>query len=309
MPSPFAVSPQTLALHCADDRVWYADGSGVPTASGLTPDDFFDSGDLVNDLLRVDVIRLLGVRSNAALVTRLTEARAKNRFLPKRITLCSPTTVARSTDRGDPTIVLLSLQQPDYAARRSGSSHELTPFDYPTYAMMLEVDALVAAGRTQSDLLGRLVQYHPAAPALCFPTDLDSFAACQLLCVIGDPRWYYHPKRPGRLNRLYAYLGLRPGCFGQTVRETPYGLRAAWATSAWCLTARDGTNEPGDYFYRLADASGLVRASRRFVEFVVRVWSDSCLPQPLRFDPLRFFGDPVVAARYRSCLESRRLAA
>lgn len=74
--------------------------------------------------------------------------------------------------------------------------------DLPTYQ-------LAVAWRNGDMLPAPLAQEHPAWPFLSFTSTNIAFAR-QLIATVGDWRWYWHERHPGRLTKLYAHMGLFP---------------------------------------------------------------------------------------------------
>lgn len=73
-------------------------------------------------------------------------------------------------------------------------------YDLPSYRL--------AVAYQRGDLLPATVaEEHPAWHFLSFTATSNAFAR-QLLAVLGDWRWYWHDRHPGRLTRLYAHMGL-----------------------------------------------------------------------------------------------------
>jgi len=309
-----------VRLHTdADGRVWYgADGEPVRN-TGLTADGFVADRSCRDVLRDARVVRLLGTAANAALVTRLYEHRmcdAGFRLTP--VWLGAPAAVPAAWLRGEPAAVLYALWQPTPAVLLAGRWHEMTAHDYVVYGLVCLVGGEAGGGRDVPDVAWSVVPYHPAWPAVTFLAGADRQAACRLLAVIRDPRWYRHPTRPGRLSRLYAYLGLTPDNLavlaGQGGRPGRHFDRAELAVRAWC--GRPAAVRPGDpagfLFRRYAEAAtparGLLRATQQFVRFVVSVWLDAvCGPHPeARFRPELFFADGATAAAFDRHLQAVR---
>ncbi len=142
--------------------------------------------------------------------------------------------------------------------------------------------------------------------ALTFLNPLNRLAACRLLAAIIDPRWYRHPFRPERRSRLYARLGLTPENAAALVRGTPPGRNFYEARVAACLWYTVGAKPPDgprsfpwrQFLAEPDPVRGLLRASRRVVDFVVEAWLAQLPPRhpELYSWPSRFFRDPDEAA-------------
>lgn len=289
--------------------VWYGDGVDEAVNTYLDPCDFFADEARLEDLDSADTIRLLGTRDNAPLVVRLHDRRASfPDFRGKRVELGSPACVPASWLRDDPISVMHHIRQPPAVSSLSGAWHEMTSYDYPSYAMAAALADV--PGREVPEVAIRISQYHPAWPALSFISTLDTHAACRFMCDVIDPRWFRHPTRPGRLTRLFSYLGLTPENMTACVGEGQSGLnfnRATTAVRSWYnLRAQKAGRESGDFLLKSLDvykgrqAGGLLRGTQRFVSFVCAVWLDAVRPPhpEVGFTASRFFRDHATAKAF-----------
>lgn len=71
----------------------------------------------------------------------------------------------------------------------------------------LPIYQLAVAWRQGDMLPAPLAEEHPAWNFLSFTATNIAFAR-QLIATVGDWRWYWHDRHPGRLTKLYAHMGL-----------------------------------------------------------------------------------------------------
>jgi hypothetical protein len=292
----------SLRLHVAGGRVWVGRDGRVGGDGGLSVRDFLAPTSPAAD--DASVVRLLGVRGNAALVCRLHERRTV-RHLGQRIELASPALLPTARQREVPAAVLHCLLQPHQHQLACGGIHDMTAYDFPSYFMMAAVDDPDGTGESAT----RAMSYHPAWPALSFLPHLDVLAAVDLLCDVVDPRWFRNPFRPHRINKLLNFLGVTPANMRAVTAGAKSGrnlARAERLVRTWFggdLYRRQ--QAPNNFLYRVftacADpASGLLRACRRFVRFVYEVWMSfvSAKVQECGFMPRRFFKDAAESAAF-----------
>lgn len=299
-----------VRLHTDKDGLVWMGTDGEPAENTcLDAWDFFESEARQEELDNARVIRLLGTRANAPLVVKLQERKASNsQFAKKPVLLGSPAVVAREWLRNDPAAVLHHIWQPSPSANLAGHWHEMTTYDYTTYAM---IDTLGdKEHREVPQVTKKIAAYHPAWPAVTFVRTVDEDAACQLLCHIVDPRWFRHHQHPNRPSRLHAHLGLTPDNMAVIAgEEGEQGLhfnRATLAVRTWYNRhARRGSKEPGDFLIRTLDAhgtlaKGLLRGTQQLVNFVAAVWLDAVRPPhpEAGFRPADFFRDAATARSY-----------
>lgn len=300
-----------LRLHVDDDKkVWYGDDSDPGRNTYMSVTDFFEQGAAFQFLNDARAVRLLGCRSNAELISKLHEWRAKNPQSSAGLTirLGSPGVVPSVDLEIDPEAVLHHIWQPPAHAALLGSWHDLAPSDYCTYAMIHHLGD--TPGREVPEVVRRIAAYHPAWPAVTFITTSDKDAACRLLCDIIDPRWYRHPTRPSRRSRLYAHLGLSPDNLASCTGEGHPGRyfdRAANSVRVWYnRLSQKESRQPGDFLLRRMDSykelkTGLLRGTKLMVDFVAAVWEDMVIhrhPEIPGFDPAVFFASVAVGKAY-----------
>lgn len=289
-----------LRLHLDRNRlVWFGDDAEPAVCTGKPLDAFFEE-DAAEHLDAAGVVRLLGVRENAALVVKLQQQ--KNRvetFREVPVELGAPAVLPSAAHRDDPEAVLYHIWQPPAASNLAGHWHTLTLLDCVTYSL---IDGAGDGYREVPDGLLALAKYHPAWAALTFLPGVDKSAAVHLLCDITDPRWYLHPTRPARLTRMFSHLGLTPQNFAACEGSAPRGrhfTRAANAARVWynLRTKREGDRDPGDFLLRQLAGhtrldTGLLRCTQRLVELVAGVWL-AAVRRPhaevTGFDPQKFF--------------------
>lgn len=71
----------------------------------------------------------------------------------------------------------------------------------------LPIYHLAVAWRNGDMLPAPVAEDHPAWNFLSFTSANVAFAR-QLIATVGDWRWYWHDRHPGRLTKLYAHMGL-----------------------------------------------------------------------------------------------------
>ena len=300
-----------LRLHTDDSGVvWYGDDSRLAVNSGLQAPDFIASG--ACDLDGAGQVRLLGTRSNARLIVHLSRKPA-SRDNPTR--LASPSLLATAALRRDPEAVLQHLWQPGYHGVCCGMWHDLSPLDHCAYELLtcLKPDGTMLPGYLA------VACRHPAWHALSFLPSLDENAACRLLCEIVDPRWYVHPHRPGRLSKLYTYLGLTPanakayfaaGFPGRHYYRASLAIRTWYSRRLVDLRGAD-RDGPRNFLWRQYVAlsgkdnpGAVLRTTRRLVRMVYEVWMAGVQPghPDAGFLPQRFFefhGEARAFAEHR----------
>lgn len=239
-------------------------------------------------------IRVLGVPVNAKLICLIhdTWQRADDYATGHRLQIGSPVCYLSNPVFNDTRFVLQQMWQPTSSARSSW--HTLTQKDYTSY---LAIHSLQQSTRVDDKLLA-IMAYHPAWKALTFVTTHDVEACCRLVCEIVDPRWYNHHSRPDRASRLLSYLGMSPEVFATRQASSQKLERAATVIKAWSSGSPEAAVDFGDprnfvwRIYRNAGGgpTGLLRASRTFIEFIRFAWLQG-VSQPGRrvFNPAMFF--------------------
>jgi hypothetical protein len=302
---------ETLRLHTDDEGIVWMGKQGISAfRTGLSPSEWIAADEHHGgaSLRDAQQIRILGVPENAELITEIHEMWQVNNDYPPRIYIGSPGVCLHAARRGDPAFVLSQIWQPCIQSQACGCWHEFTPRDYPTYLML----KLLQQNNGQvHGSVKKILPYHPAWPAISFiPTHNVEFA-CKLLCEIVDPRWYSHPERPGRFTRLWAYLGVEPYHFHMHAKpDDLHQARADIATAAWCgktFAQNVDLDDPRQFLLRIyrreGFESGLLKATKKFLQFLCLVWSQGVLAvQREIFVPSIFFKREDEVAAYAAHL-------
>lgn len=264
---------ESLKLHVdGDGIVWYANGIGPATCSGLSPTAF-----LVHPSAHAQHVRFLGTPANAQLLLAYFALRIKNGA--GKVEVCSPLVCGTRRVLATPELALLAMRTCDLAPS-NGGWHEFDRNDYPSYAL-----ASMALKKTDTaDDTLRMLKIHPAWPALSFIPHLDPFVCARLLALTLDPRWYVDPAWPNRNAKFNAFLGLNKRnqefLTFETTEEAPFGVdRCQLVLDCW--QNRDvGGNDLKDprYFlyriwaYRKATVRALLRVSQVFLAYLRYNW-------------------------------------
>jgi hypothetical protein len=258
---PVLATDEVLRLHTDKNGfVWCGQHDVLAIDTGMYPKNF-----VTRPVLRdASHVRVLGVPENAALIAGIHELRTVNGGRPAKVQIGSPAICF--CDNEDPAAVLQQMWQP-LSAGSYGCWHELTEKDYPTYYLLTTLQA-----EGVGDLAYRILQKHPAWPALSFPATCDLESACKLVCEIVDPRWYNHADRPNRSSRLFSYLGLTAQA-NRRGRQRAELVEYAWAGGGGPADLDD----PRNFLWRIhakkgGDVRGVLEASRDYVQFLRWVW-------------------------------------
>lgn len=287
--------------------VWQGDDNLLGSNSYQEPEEFVVAA--ADDLARTLVLRVLGTAGNAGLITRLHDWKTANPRHKTRLYVGSPALLGTVAQRSDPETVLQYLWQPPGGLCAS-RWHELFPFDYATYALIEEMQGKIRL----TEKAMRIAHYHPCWPVVEFVGSANAEYVCRLIVDIVDPRWYVHSGRPGRPNRLYAHLGLSPDNMLSILDpHKPCGHnfgRARNAVLAW-YGDKPQKRYPGDVAWRsfvLApdNVRGLLRGTKKFVDFMRLTWLASVSPTLHEFDARKFFRHPDDAAAYGSYRQNWR---
>jgi hypothetical protein len=303
----FSTPDETIIkLYTAEDgRVWYASGLGPPVNSEQLTDSFLQSPVLSGLGL---VIRVLGIKQNAELISALYLRRHKNEV--RAVEIAGPNILHAYEELKDPRIVLQRMRSVDISSA-AGGWHALSTHDYPTYAMLSRT---VRANLDFDDTAKAYFQIHPAYRALTFITTLNQEVAAQLLTTIIDPRWYVDRRAPDRAAKLELYLGLTPqiqrrvsasNCLLTRGRE----LRCATVLSSWKTVAPEQVDktDPANFLYRIHAAAGGgdkgdLRASQAFIRYLRYNWLSGLESRKGTkdglFAPNLFFKTPAERAAY-----------
>ncbi len=301
---------EILRLHVdPDGTVWYGADDAIATPGCCDLDAFwrlFTSGALGFSYETVHTVLFLGVRTNAALACRLYRERG-----PATLRIASPVLCPSAPARARTAAVLQTLYRPGLAGNLPGRVHEFSAFEHSSYAIAAALDSGVTA-------LDDLLRRHPIWPAVSFLEDvaqqsLDRAYVCRLIALVLDPRWFQHPDRPGRWNRLRTFLGVsaanaRAYC-DRGRREYRYHL---FATAARTWVAPEGAVPlgacalPGAFLARAYVAgrdrpAGVLAGTESLLRFLRLVWLGAVPGQHPDnvFQPELFFHNPDDAAAYR----------
>lgn len=325
-----------MRIHVSRETVYYMEG---PNARICT----VKEGDLesAKDLLQAGQVHVLGIPSNAALITKLYEMR-KEEPGQRLIYIGYGRKRRRPIEQEvNPIAVLNHMSTIDYCASTAGW-HVMTEWDYLVYSLLHAAaaetrlweafDGHVATSRTL-----RLAKQHPAWPAFTFVGAPDFVAAVRLLTLIIDPRWHYDNATMRFSPRLLTALGVgedAPPTRMKNVVEIPDEARKIYKqhfasmealVRSWAgpgpliptlcrMKQSSRIEEPGNFLWRIVakelDVSshiGFLKASRQFVRFLAYVWLDNMTPHRELFVPEYFFQDRETAAAWRAHMESARM--
>jgi len=266
-----------------DQQVWFGTSTHPAVNSKLEPGDFADQEWVQSG----QAIRILGDWDNAELIMRLWNAKITH-GLPLKIYLAKP---QRQAIQADETVSWMrQLAMPPSC----GGWHEMTTADYPAYGLISVMQQM--EGQKPTELMTRLLQAHPAYPALSFLPKTDWFWAATLLSFIGDPRWHVDPVHPDRSSAYYWFLGLGrtesahwawQAYLRHPVEPISDYRRVATVVETWAppgILHKGNAEAPNAFLQRIAldngdAARGILAASRVFARFVRDVWLDRLTPR------------------------------
>lgn len=319
-----------LTLHIDEDGLWFSVGRPISSRWESTIEGFIRQ-DWVRDS---ECVKVLGTCSNAHLIRALYDQQVRT-GCPHVIKLGSPSLCR--LDRGVPEVFrqMLEMEQPPSV----GGWHTMTTAEYPTYAM---IDELNNTGGRVTDTVRLYLKAHPAYPAISFVNGSDHASAAKLLRVIVDPRFHVCSSHPNRSSKLRAHLGHGDNDGINNVRNylsiSPIKLpgvrydEAALLLNTWSggrrsMVAQDAGG-PRDFLLRASreivakrgPSVGALRTSHIFLRFLRDVWLDRLtVPRiydvgptnklrpcrsysPTLFVPEHFFANPdeVVAWYYHN---------
>jgi hypothetical protein len=330
MSLPEVLEDQVLKMHTAQDGlVWYVDGGRVATNTHAPVESFLGDG----ACQRARHIRMVGSVGNARALCAMHGRKRSGDLL--RLEVASPAVVGRTrAERDNPKLMLVRMRDSaaDGLNPALGGWHEFGDTDYPAYAIA------AAAGYDQDFSMGdfrhRMLEEHPAWPALSFIKYLHLDKLARLLGVILDPRWYVSlraPRRDGDVisyhddaAKLHAYLGLDPRTMASVLgfyKESDGTARCRLVFDTWFglgpppIQHRD---HPGCFLWRRyrreeGPVKGALRASQMFVDYLRLVWLDALYCDRVEgkpaapgkrprqeglFAPDHFFVDRAEAAAY-----------
>lgn len=282
-------------LHMAEDRtIWFAgpkqrgERLDVPL-EGLGP-----------WLYRFDhhCLRVVGCRSNAELIS----------YLARRLLFCSACRVEIVSPRlsltyahEHPLDVLRRLWQLEPSLRTMGDRHYLQHQELYVYLLPgLVQDCRSQPSQESIDRLTSIFCLTDVWPACVFPANADQLAASELISEILDPRWFFHPKRPNRDTKLFAYCGLsetnmqrfllgRELC-GDCGRRARLTLEASGVVTDEHIDLANPRNFLSRIYRQPAatEALQLLRASRAYLRFIRKFWLQKATASKV-FDPREFF--------------------
>ncbi len=268
----------TLKLHTAEDgTIWYGDGNKEPLRSGLEAHQFIPRLEQHSQLN----IRILGLTENSRLISMLLSRTDRD----WRVELAGPIALETLAERKDARITLYRMRQLRLAPSLGGW-HAATAADLATYRL---VEA-VTVGLPYDDL----VRQHPAWHDIEFLPQPNADACAAMLGYLIDPRWFVDPLKPERLAQAASYMGLIPKVMDDVLhgREKPNSgshRRCASVLHAWKqpeLPEPADMERPNHFIWRQyrtlgCDAKAALRASQKFLDYVLRTW----LQQILRLSP------------------------
>ena len=282
-----------------DGVVWYGDDDRMAVCSDKNMDEF-----LLTDTLRnARVVRVIGHPQNCDFIEKLFHAHLIA-GLPKPVSI----QVGSPAMAGDDSPVLTLAEMWRASVDRSAINGYWATLNDKDYATFLLMSVLHSEGGINDKAL-HTAQHHPAWPAVSFVWRYDPIAAIKLLVDIGDPRWYTHPTRPGRLSRLYSHLGLNPTNIRMMYREHqdigPHFLKAKNLVDVWRskTSADNDCQNPKAFLHRIERKHeymdhGVMVASKRLIRFVREVWMAARTEDPeAGFSPEKFFrrSEEVIA--------------
>ena len=261
-------------LDANTNLIWYVGDTLEAKCVGANPKTFVE-----HMAGCVEVVQLLGFRSNAELICRLYEV-CQERESPPRILIGTPDVCTQRDCRSAATV----LQRMDAVGLRrpsQGGWHALTSHDFTSYLLICELAK--NKKRLITPEVMEVVRQHPAYPALSFLPTIDWYCTASVLGLIADPRWYVDPSNPDRGAKLRAYLGLtkrnaRAYVLGQGAAGMNYDRAAQVFYAWWALDSpNDNASLPANFLIRragrFADQSmGVLRATRCFLEFLRHYW-------------------------------------
>jgi hypothetical protein len=297
-----AYDADSLKLHVDNEGiVWYANGIGPATCSGLTPTAF-----LVHPSAQAQHIRFLGTPANAHLLLAYHALRIKTGA--GKVEVCSPLVCGTRRILGIPELALLAMRTCDLAPS-NGGWHEFDRNDYPSYAL-----ASMASKKTDTaDDTLRMLKIHPVWPALSFIPHLDPFVCARLLALALDPRWYVDTARPHRNAKFNTFFGLNKRnqefLTLEASEETPYNVdRCQLVLDCWQdhNVKKADLDDPRYFLYRIwayrkATVRALLRTSQIFLAYLRYNWLAAIYQRTnVLFVPEQFFKRKEEVHAYRA---------
>lgn len=314
----------TLKLYVSlDDEIWYLAGSGLPTPSGYSYEEFCKRPRFVNANTH---IRLIGNSRNAKLICKFFKLREAGGVAS--LSVCSPQVEKIHLDEYSPEKVLINMRKWIYPSS-IGGFHSVGIDDFIVYSLSESLKNVKTLEDEMSEMLA-LFKAHPLYAILKFIPFLNAQACALLTSVIIDPRWYVDMSSPNKLANLYEYLGIAsvktpvytvdmadPDFQCAKLEKRNLVLRA-WRndinvekdfSSNFLIktyskvreTFLPGKSEQGEISFDEADLA----TSQKFVAFVHGMWLDWLykMPNPWNerlFVPEHFFSSDKEIARFKA---------
>jgi hypothetical protein len=192
----------TLKLYVSlDEEMWCLVGSGLPTPSGYSYDEFCKKPRFVNSGTHV---RLIGNSKNAKLICKLFKTREEGGIAS--LLVCSPQVEKVHLDEYSPEKVLINMRKWAYPSS-IGGFHPVGLDDFIVYSLSEALKSVKSFDDPMEETLA-LFKAHPMCSILKFIPFLNLKACALLTSVIIDPRWYVDMTSPNKLANLYGYLGI-----------------------------------------------------------------------------------------------------
>jgi hypothetical protein len=192
----------TLKLYVSlDDEMWCLVGSGMPTPSGYSYDEFCKKPRFVNSTTHV---RLIGSSRNAKLICKLFKLREEGGIAS--LSVCSPQVEKVHLDEYCPEKVLINMRKWLYPSS-IGGFHTVGLDDFIVYSLSEALKDIKSLDDPMDETLA-LFKAHPLYGILKFIPFLNIKACALVASVIIDPRWYIDMSSPNKLANLYEYLGI-----------------------------------------------------------------------------------------------------
>lgn len=257
-----------------------------------------------NDVSR---IRIFGTQVNAALICALYEQAAKTPSAVPLIQIGSPAYVP-SEHKSNPERLFAAMA--DLSLPTScGGWHDMTADDYTTYGICRVFNKTTALTDAEKAEVTRLVELHPAYPAISFTPSFCPLTSGLMIDSIVDPRWFVDPIKPDRTSRLRSYMGMQIDTLEKAFRgdtSNPRAARARMVFGAWSHgSLAIPMEDPRNFLFRILQstedpAKALLKACVRYLSFVRNVWLHEIAPKGRTlFVPEYFFSTPAEMVSYR----------
>jgi hypothetical protein len=223
--------------------------------------------------------------------------------------VCSPLCCPDPQDRNDSRLLLFAASQFQVPASLGGW-HLFTEQDHISYIL----------NQADHGSLTKLLQQHPAWPALSFIWRLDQVFCARLLGTLLDPRWYVHRRRPNRQTYFESFLGLCPSIqkkiYVKHSSENIYLKRCLLVNGCWQKVLEDpgAWDQPGAFLLRCYQRCPArwpwwrrsLHTSCMFLRYLRWAWLDALggSPEPL-LDPETFLPATEAACLLRHLQQYR----